>query len=91
MSWMDSTPCNHSQICFCVGQEIFSMGLECQNVDDNINLWYQISKLEKTLVGHGQCKRKYQIIVHGVVGPKNYIVVVTKCIFENYDKLKLFI
>ncbi len=67
------------------------MGLEHWNVGDNINMWYWINKLEKTLIGHGQCKRIDQIVVHGVVGPKNYIVVVTKFIFENYDKLKLFI
>jgi hypothetical protein len=54
---MDSTPCNHSQICFCVGQQTFSMGLEHWNVGDNINMWYWISKLEKTLIRHGQCKR----------------------------------
>ncbi len=58
MSWMDSTPCNHSQICFCVGQQTFSIGLEHWNVGDNINMWYWISKLEKTLRGHGQCKKK---------------------------------
>ncbi len=38
----------------------------------------------------GQCKSGDYIVVHGVVGLKNCIIVVAKCIFENFEKFKFF-
>ncbi len=42
------------------------------------------------LVGCGQCKSGDYIVVHGVMGLKNCIIIVAKCIFENFEKLKFF-
>jgi hypothetical protein len=47
--------------------------------------------LERKFVGHGRCKNGDDTIVHGVEGHENYIILVVECIFENYEKLKLFI
>jgi uncharacterized phage-like protein YoqJ len=42
-------------------------------------------------VGHGWCKKGDYNIVNGVEGHENYIIVVVEYIFENYEKLKLFV
>jgi hypothetical protein len=47
--------------------------------------------LERIFLGHGRCKKGDYTIVHGVEGHENYIIVVVECIFENYEKLKLFV
>ncbi len=42
-------------------------------------------------VDHGRCEKRDYTIVHGVEGHENYIIVVVEGIFENYEKLILFV